>query len=191
LPKPAGVITSNCKDPEAVFRLFDLMLSKEAFLIGRYGEKNVDWIPASITDIDFYGNSAAVRVVNHLKNTVQNKHICETGPYFAYPKYADSVTFSAFEADQEYRDARAYRVYKQYEPQEYIKTTLFGNEAIREIQALRQPIDIYTEEMIKAFLTGECDPFDDLAWANYLSKYKELNIEILIDAVQSAYNLCE
>ena len=29
-PHPAGIITSSCEDPEAVFRLFDLMLSEEA-----------------------------------------------------------------------------------------------------------------------------------------------------------------
>ena len=35
VPKPNGVITSACKDPEAVFKLFDLMLSDEACVMGK------------------------------------------------------------------------------------------------------------------------------------------------------------
>ena len=188
LPKPAGVITSSCKHPEAVFKLFDLMLSEEAFLIGRFGEENVDWVPASVIDVDFYGHTAAIRVINQLRNTVQNKHICELGPFFAYPKYADSVTFSAFEVDQEYRDARAYRVYELYKPKEYVKSLLFESKFAKNMQTSRQAIDEYTDESIKAYITGAKDPFDDTVWALCLQKYQEMNIEELINAIQSAHD---
>ena len=181
LPKPAGIITSTCKNPEAVFKLFDLMLSEEAFLIGRYGEENVDWVRAGVTDTDFYGNRASVRVINHLRNRVQNKHINETGPYFAFPAYADGVTFSAFDINYEYKNARAYWAYEQYTPSEYIKTTIFYGRP--ELQSLRRAIDKATEDSIKAFITGAADPFDNTAWEAHLRRYRELGIERFIDSV--------
>jgi len=181
IPRPAAVITSSCQNPEAVFRLLDLMLSEEAFLIGRYGEENVDWVRADVTDIDFYSNKASVRVINHLQNRVQNKHISETGAFFAYPFYADSVTFSAFDTSYEYKNARAYRVYEQYQPDEYIKATIFYGKP--EIQSLRRVIGAYTEESIEAFITGAANPFDDAAWEAHLRKYQELGIEGFINLV--------
>lgn len=184
LPKPAGVITSSCKNPKAVFKLFDLMLSEKAFLIGRYGEEGVDWIPAYSTDMDTYGNKAAVRVINQLQNTVQNKHICELGPFFAYPKFANSVTFLGFEADQKYVNAKAYRVYEQYKPAEYIKTICFYGDNAQDLQVLRKSIDTYTDESIKEFITGEKDPFDDNVWEAYLHEYRKMGIDTLVEAVK-------
>lgn len=184
LPKPAGVITSSCKNPEDVFKLFDLMLSEEAFLIGRYGEKGVDWIPAHSTDMDAYGNKATVRVINQLQNMVQNKHICELGPFFAYPQYADGVTFLGFEADHEYVNAMAYRLYEQYRPDEYIKTICFDGDNAQDLQVLRKSIDSYTDESIKAFITGGKDPFDDATWETHLRKYKKMGIDTLIGAIK-------
>jgi len=181
LPRPAGVITSACKKPLEVFKLFDLMLSKEAFLIGRYGEENADWIRAGVTDTDFYGNKATVRVINHLKNIVQNKHLNESGPFFAYPEYSDGVTFSAFDVNSEYVNARAYRIYEKYKPKEYIRPTIFHNRP--DIKVMRHAIDAFTDESIKAFITGEEDPHDDKAWDSHLRKYNDLNIERFINSV--------
>jgi putative aldouronate transport system substrate-binding protein len=180
LPRPAGVITASCANPEAVFKLFDLMLSEAAFLIGRYGEEGVDWVRGNQTDIDTYGNKATVRVINQLWDKTQNKHLDELGPFFAYPKYADGVTFSGFQADQEYVDARAYRVYESYKPGEYIKFLHFAGRS--DIQTLRRLVDAYTEESIEAFITGVDDPFDDEAWEAHLQRYRELGIDRLISA---------
>jgi putative aldouronate transport system substrate-binding protein len=183
LPRPAGVITANCKNPEAVFKLFDLMLSEEAFLIGRYGEEGVDWVKASITDRGIYGGAAEVKVINQLRNRVQNKHFGEIGPFYAYPKYADNVTFPAYEANYEYVNARAYRAYAPYMPSEFITPLLFRGKP--EIQALRQEIDAYTNESIKAFIAGAADPFDDAAWESHLQKYREMDVDRLVQGLES------
>jgi putative aldouronate transport system substrate-binding protein len=180
LPRPAGVITANCKTPDAAFRLLDLMMSEEAFLIGRYGEENVDWVRAGITDRGIYGNAAEVKVINQLRNRVQNKHFNEINPFYAYPRYADNVTFPAYEAHYEYMNARAYRTYNPYMPTEHITPKLFMGRT--EIQTLRQTIDSYTDESIRAFITGMADPFDDTAWEAHLQRYRELDIGKLINS---------
>ncbi|MCL2056946.1 MAG: extracellular solute-binding protein, partial [Oscillospiraceae bacterium] len=69
IPRPHGVITSASKHPEEVFKLFDLMLSEEASLMGRYGEHGVDWDFADEGDISIYGTPATIQIINQLWNT--------------------------------------------------------------------------------------------------------------------------
>ena len=187
LPQVNGVITANCKSPEAVFRLFDLMLSNEAFLIGRFGEKDVDWTEAAVTDMDFYGRAASIRVLNNLQNKMQNKHICELGPFFAYSEYADGVTFTGFESDQEYMNARAQLAYESFLPKESLGALLYTGAVSSEAQALRADIDAYTDDCIVSFITGELDPYDDLAWDDMLREYGKLGVDELLIAVRDAY----
>jgi hypothetical protein len=119
-------------------------------------------------------------VINQLRNRVQNKHFGEIGPFYAYPKYADNVTFPAYEANFEYVNARAYRAYSPYMPTEFITPVQFKGKS--EVQVLRQQIDLYTNESVRAFVTGAADPFDDLAWEAHLQGYRELGIDTLINA---------
>ncbi len=189
LPKPNGVITSSCKNPEAVFKLLDLMLSEEAFLIGRYGEEGVDWERAEPWDIDMYGNQAKIRIKNNLRNKLQNKHLLETGPFYAYPEYADSITWSGFQADQEYINARAYRIYEHYIPETYIKTIMFRGYNSGKLYETLQKVNEYTNVELEAFITGDKNPNDDSVWSKYIQKYYDWNINKLILAVQKNYEL--
>jgi ABC-type glycerol-3-phosphate transport system substrate-binding protein len=189
LPIVAGVISASCENPEAVFRLFDLMLSEEAFLIGRYGEEGVDWVPGGVTDLDFYGNPASVRVIQRLSARVQNKQISELGPYFAWPSLADSVSYTGFDSDAAYIDARAHLAYLPYVPQENIGSLLASAALPEEIQNLRREIDALTDESLLDFMTGVRDPNDDAQWQAYQQEYRALGSEELVRGVQEAYEV--
>ncbi len=187
LPKPNGIITSSCKYPEDVFKLFDLMLSKEAFIIGRYGEENVDWQFAKDTDTDMYSRKATIKITNQLSNKMQNKHLVEMGPFFSYPEYADGATWSGFEADQQYIDARGFRAYEAYKPDEFISAIIFEGKDAEELDALRISIEAYTNKHLEAFIKGDADPFDDDVWKEYLNGYDILGLDRLVMAVQKSY----
>jgi putative aldouronate transport system substrate-binding protein len=189
LPTVAGVINASCENPEAVFRLFDLMLSEEAFLIGRYGEENVDWEKGGVTDLDFYGNPASVRVIQRLSERMQNKQISELGPYFAWPSLADSVSYTGFDSDAAYIDARAHLAYLPYVPQENIGSLLASATLPEEIQNLRREIDAFTDQSLLEFMTDIRDPNDDAQWQVYQQEYRNLGSEKLIRGVQKAYEV--
>jgi hypothetical protein len=121
----------------------------------------------------------------------QSKNLNELGPFFAYPEFSDGVMFSTFDTDNEYIDARAYRAYEQYQPAEYIKPTLFTGIDTEELREIRKTVDAYTNELIKAYITGEKDPFDDGDWENSVSRYKSIGAGKLADSVQVAYDLME
>ncbi len=181
-PKPGGVITSECANPEAVFRLLDLMLSEEAFQIGRYGEEGVDWVPASVMERNYYGETATVKIINLLRGAVQNKNLNELGPFYAHPEYADGVTFSSNDVDPGYIDARAYRIYDQYKPEEYLSPVSAADRP--EILAIREAIDSYTTDSIRAFVTGGMDPSADADWQAHVDKYAGLGLDRLIEATK-------
>lgn len=187
MPSIAGVITTSCANPDAAFRLLDLMLTEEAFRIGRFGEEGVDWTAAGVTDMDFYGRRATIRVLNGLQNKMQNKHISELGPFFAYPEYADGVTFTGFESDQEYINARAHWTYEPYIPEERLGALLYTGSISAHAQALRPAIDTYTDECIVRFITGELDPHDDAIWAAVSEKFEQLGWRELVSEAQRAY----
>jgi hypothetical protein len=171
-----------------VFRLLDLMLSEEAFLIGRFGEKGVDWNDAGVTDLDFYGNSAAVRVVNQLGNKMQNKTLSELGPFYAWPQYADSVTYTGFEADAEYIDARAHMAYQPHLPEERFDAVTVMADATSEQHDLRAAIDAFTDKSILDFMTGVLDPNSDAAWQGYLAEYERMELLEFVAKAQAVYD---
>lgn len=188
MPCVGGVITARCENPQAVFGLLDLMLSEEAFLIGRYGEEHVDWEYALPTDIDYYGRSAVIKIKNQLSDVVQNKHLNEIGPFYTYPLYADRIIWSGMESDQQYINARVCAACSAYKPQEYIEIILFENEDASTLSASRQAIHAYTEAGLEQFITGEKNPYDETEWQKYLQGYVYLDIDALVAAVQQMYN---
>jgi putative aldouronate transport system substrate-binding protein len=188
LPSPNGVITSFCKNPETVFHLFEVMLSEDAFLIGHFGEKNVDWEDAQIGDIDLQGKQAAICIKNQLWNKVQNKHILENGPFLTYSRFANGVNWNGFDSDQEYTNARAYKLYSKYKPSEYIKTIVFDGINNSNLFSVRSRINQYTNEMLAEFIQGSVDPHDDDAWNKYIQYYFTLDIDTFIAAVQDSYD---
>jgi putative aldouronate transport system substrate-binding protein len=187
LPRPNGIITSACKDPETVFRLFEIMLSPEAFLVGRFGEEGVDWKYAQPGEIDVFGNQATISRITQLWNKIQNKHLLETGPFITYAEYANGVKWNGIESESDSTDARAYHLYSQYRPDEYLRTILFEGKEAESLMNIKSNVDRYTDEMLAKFITGNLDPYDDSHWDDYIKHYRTLGIDTLIDAAQDSY----
>lgn len=187
LPLPGGVITASCKDPEAAFFLMDTMLSEEASVIGRYGEQGTDWDYAEAGSISPSGAYATITVKNFIRNKLQNKTLLETGPFVTRNKYVDGVAWRGFQADHEYINVRGASSYRPYEPEEYISMILFDGEDAGELGEMRAQIGTYTQDMLRAFITGEADPEDDTVWECYIKKYESLGLDLVLEAIQKSY----
>jgi len=165
----------------------DTMLSEEASLIGRYGECGVDWNYAEAGSISSSGDPASIMVVNALRSKLQNKTLCEIGPFVTRRKYVDGVAWRGFQADHEYMNARAATTYRPYEPKEHISLILFNKEEAGELERLRAGIDKYTQSWLRAFITGEPNPKDDAVWEEYKKGYEGLGLERLLEGVRESY----
>ena len=188
LPRPFGVITSACRHPQEVFKLFDLMLSEEACLMGRYGEKGVDWDFAGEDDISIFGTPATIRIINQIWNTPQNKHLSQIVPYVSRPKFSGGVTWSGDTTDGEYLNAQAALLYKDYEPQEHIGKQIYSPDEEEQIQKIRGDIEAYVKGTIISFITGERDIHDDAVWALYLKEFDALGLTEFLEVAQTAYD---
>ncbi|MCL2602906.1 MAG: hypothetical protein FWD90_00335 [Defluviitaleaceae bacterium] len=188
LPKPNGVITSAAQNPEAVFKLFDLMLSVEACLMGRYGEQNVDWDFAGEGEISIYGTPATIRIINQIWNKPQNKHLNQIGPYISRPQFSGGVTWSGNHFDGEYMNAQAVMLYRAHEPTEYIGALIFTAEEEESILHIKNEIEAYVRQSVIAFITGERDIHDDAAWAAYIGGFERMGLALLLQTAQTAVN---
>ncbi len=187
LPKVNGVITSACENPEEVFRLFDLMLSEEACLRGRYGEQGVDWDFAQEGQVSIYGTPATIEIKNQLWNNPQNKHLKQIVPYVSRPKYSSGVTWDGSVTDGEYMNAQAAMQYIPYEPKEMVGALVYSSEETETIQKLQPKIEAYTKGYIIDFITGARDVYDDEVWAEYRAGFSALELQSFLETVQAAY----
>ena len=186
-PKPNGVITSACEYPEEVFKLFDLMLSEEASLMGRYGTRGVDWEFASDGDVSIYGTQATIRIINQIWNTLQNKHLSQIGPYISRPKYSGGVTWNGSVTDGEYMNAQAALLCKGHEPDEYVRVLIFTPEEESAIAAIRAGIESHVKKTITDYITGKRDVNDDADWQRCLNEFDNLGLSEFLKAAQKAY----
>ena len=188
IPRPNGVITAVCKNPVEVFKLFDLMLSEEACLMGRYGEKSVDWDFAEPGDTSIYGTPATIHIYNQLWNTPQNKHLMQICPYVSRPKYSGGVTWNGDIADGEYINAQAALQYRDFEPEEFVGALAFTPEEEAGIKEVRIGIEKYIKETIIDFIVGKRDIYDDAEWEAYVNGFIDLELEAFLRVAQTAYD---
>jgi putative aldouronate transport system substrate-binding protein len=186
VPRPNGVITSACEHPEEVFKLFDLMLSEEACLMGRYGERGVDWEFAAEGEVSIYGTQATIRILNQIWNTPQNKHLAQIVPYVSRPKYSGGVTWDGNATDGEYMNAQSAVLHTPYEPLEYIATLIFTPEEETQVRAIREGIEVHVKRSVVDFITGARDIRDDAEWRAYRWEFDDLGLATFLRVAQDA-----
>ena len=188
IPRPNGVITSACRHPEEVLKLFDLMLSEEACLMGRYGEKGVDWDFAGADDISIYGTPATVSIINQLWNTPQNKHLAQICPYVSRPKYSGGVTWDGNITDGEYINAQAAMLHRDFAPEEYITALIYTPEEEARVRQIRADLEAHVKRTVIDFITGKRDVRDDGEWETYLSEYMDLGLAEFLKTAQAVWD---
>ncbi len=188
LPKVNAVITSSCEYPEEVFRLFDLMLSEEACLRGRYGEQGVDWDFAKEGQMSIYGTPATIEIKNQLWNTPQNKHLMQIVPYISRPQYSGGVTWDGNPTDGEYMNAQAAMQYIPYEPEAFIGVLIYSPEEDVIVKELRPKIEAYTKNAIIDFISGAKDIDDDRVWSAYTDGFEAIGLNEFLKIAQQSYD---
>ena len=183
-----GMITKAAKHPQELFLLFDLMLSEEASLMGRYGEWGVDWDFAGPAEVSIYGTPATVHIINQIWNTPQNKHLAQIVPYVSRPKYSGGVTWDGNTTDGEYINAQAAMLHGDFEPDEYLAILIFSPDEEARIAPIRAGIEAYVDKALADFITGGRDIYDDGDWAAYLGAFDDLGLDTLLSTAQTAYD---
>jgi putative aldouronate transport system substrate-binding protein len=187
---PSFVITKNCKNPEAAYRLGDLICSEKYTVMTRWGEANVDWVKPEEGSIALY---ASMGYEPYLKETgniswgsPQNQSwFCE-GPYVRGYAIPAGMVWNGSPLDSEYRIAQIMPEYVGKGPKEYCANLIYTEEENNIIAEPLMIINSYVAECQAQFVTGGMDIDSD--WEAYVNELKNNDLETVMKVMQGAYD---
>ncbi len=194
------VITSSCKNPEAAFRLGDLMCSEELSIAQRWGAHGVDW--DYVTDIeDFDPELYSPQVAgaemlfvpydddNFWGGTAVNNGSWRNQGATIRPAYIAHGRTGSAESNTEYYEHFKESIALYYEsglqnPNHVGRINLSAEESelIAEQKVL---LDDYVASMTSQFLAGVLDIDDQ--WDTYLQEIEKLGVTKIIEVYKDAY----
>jgi len=177
LPELKMIITKNCKNPEAAFRLGDLLGNEEFSIMCRWGEKGVDWLPGP--EYNTY-----VEILPW--GTLQNKYWGELTPrIFPFDEGNFPDTGNPF--DILYPLGRTINEFKKYMKLDSVVAGLIYNEQEQEVMRdYHSTILSYVREYFARFVTGDLDI--DRDWDAYINDFNRMGLSNVIRVTQSAYD---
>jgi len=188
----AFAITKACKDRETAIKFGDFMLSYDATMRLRMGEKDVDWRDARPGELTMDKRPAKWVRINPYTGDPQNKHLDNDGMFyetrgmFLDDSAVDPKTgimegvASQFLLAQETREK-----YIQYAKEVFPPVTIAA-ESADEFATLETELKKYYEEARAAFVTGAKDLDKD--WDAYVKDLKRIGLDKYLQILQAAYD---
>ncbi len=188
VPSIAMVITSNCAEPLAAFRLGDYMCSDLMSIWTRYGEEGVDWIQPgedAVGTFESLGFKPFMQVLSSW-GVLQNHWWAQVGPRIL----SDRVTAGQAAAP----DALAYNA--AYAMGQHIQATydiatpiinglVFTEEEQEAVTEYRATINDYVLQSFSEFITGARDI--DAEWDTYVAEFNKMGLDQYMAAVNSCF----
>ena len=189
-----GTMTKYCENRLAGFALMDFMLSEEASLFTRYGEKGKDWREAKEGDVAMFANigleARLVPLIPYGQPT--DAHWQAASPQFRFPEIADGMAIAAEkvgQVDGEKVKADAITAYYGKAPKKIVEKQLFTLEESEEFADLNTQITACVTPTIAAFITGEKDI--DKEWDAFQAELKKLGVDRYLELSQAGYDRFE
>jgi putative aldouronate transport system substrate-binding protein len=188
LPELRMMITKNCKNPEAAFRLGDLMGSEEFSIMTRFGEKDVDWktpAPGAKSIWGELGNPMLEQILAW--GTVQNKYWGELGPRILSNKHSAMDIDMGNPLDFVVPMGKTISRFVEYRKPEAAVAGLVYNEQEQEVMdSLHSTILSYVRESFARFVTGDLSV--DRDWDSYVAEFDKMGLADIIRVTQSAHD---
>ena len=182
-------ISSQCKNPELAMQFIDLFYLDETVTRMRHGEKDVDWVEGTGTNM--CGNESTISIVNGDAFFQGNSTWCVVGAGIL-----TEDNFLAITSEGEARQGEINRLlqesWKVLQEGKKVKEEATGLIYTQEEYSTRDEIasvyNSYVKEQCVKFVTGELNPDNDNQWNEYLTTLKSIGQQKILDVAQSAYN---
>ena len=212
LPGVGGVISADCKNPDAAFLVADLLCSEHVSLMTRYGKEGYHWaywdevlagdvlnpaeyVPQGGEAYDIEWISTYADTTFWSSTETQTASWQQTGPYIRNAALQNVRAMQVSATTEEDKLAMLKRDVNQAgliagianapaEVFDYYPMTAEQTEAASEIQLT---LNNYVKEMTASFLTGKKDI--DADWDSFQAELKKIGIDQLQEIYQSAYSL--
>lgn len=196
---PAGFITKSCENPEAAFRLLDLMYNEVVMCSGRWGVQGENWdfvkdlkqadYPDYNFENTFAGYGATLLEYNTVWNQVQNANWALTRPALRTNGFSAGVSAAAMrEGTTTWQQGLSLGTYYDAAPEEKLSEVSFlyadADEAA-ELMETAGMLGTYVKEKIALWATGAADI--DAEWDSYLKELENMGLSDWLAAMQAAY----
>lgn len=198
LPNEMGYISKNCKNPEAAFRLLDLMGREDFTITTRWGKQGENWDyvkdiqgKTEYADRDFtqafMGYPAYILEHHGVWSTQQNSNWQNKTPSFRTAEVAAGY-FAAImtEGSDNYEMAYKLGSYEAVKPKEVITKFPYTVDEEKEVTEIANSLNSYVREKIALWCTGAEDV--DKAWDNYLKELENIGLSKYLEITQAAYD---
>lgn len=198
LPNNMGYITKNCQNPEAAFRLMDLMAREDFTITSRWGKEGDNWDyveniknDAKYADVDFsqkfMGYPAYIYEHDSVWNTQQNANWQNKTPSFRTAEVAAGYFACGMkEGTDNYELAHKLGSYEAVKPEEIITKFAYTVEEEKEATELANVLDSYVREKVALWCTGAADV--DKEWDSYLKELDNIGLQRYLEITQAAYD---
>jgi putative aldouronate transport system substrate-binding protein len=200
VPNIGMMITSNCKDVDAAFRVGDNSAREEIGIIQRFGERGVDWdYPQDIPNWEnsyvtyLEGWPAKMILYNDMRfwggTLVFNSSWRQQGPYVCAYDVNHGRRIPPAELE-----GRAGNVSKsitlydrdKYAPKEVIPKLIYNEDENEIISETLATLNSYVSEMTSNFLAGNRDI--DTTWNAYINEVNNIGLPKVIGVMQKVYD---
>ncbi|MDO5310681.1 MAG: extracellular solute-binding protein [Clostridia bacterium] len=187
IPVNAFYITKNCKNPEAAFRMGDIMMSEEMTIHSRFGQKGTDWLEPTEGQKSMFDSMGYAAKINPVLTwgAPQNSH-WQNGAA-GYRSY--ELSFSTVDSGTnifETEIANKLQTYMDRIPKEYITKLIYTEDEIDTVNEIQQNIDAYKTDNITRFIIGDLDI--ESGWDSYVDELKKIGVDELVKISQDAYD---
>lgn len=195
---PAFVVTANCENPEAAFRMGDLMVSENLSIVTRWGEEGVNWdYIANVENAENYlplveGWPVYIVAYNDpaywSAGTVQNAGYRQAGPYIRQYGISNGSGKSPEMLTpyvQNYAKAQAMYQEGGWQPEEVIPKLMYTVEEIEAISECKAALNSFVAEKTAAFLAGTADI--DAEWDDFLAECENIGLSAVLEVENTVY----
>jgi len=189
IPHIQMVITKNCENPEAAFRLGDYMCSEVLSIWNRYGEEGVDWVQPdenTLGTFETLGYPPAISVQQSY-GTVQNSYWDQIGPYVLTDRITAGQGVAPENAAINIAMAMGKNIKAELDVATPIINGLIFNEEEQEIVTeFQSTINTYVINSFSEFITGVRDI--DAEWDKYVNEFNKMGLDTYMEAINSCYS---
>ncbi len=182
------LVSKNCKDVDAAFRLGDYLCSEEISIHTRWGEKGVDYFEPKPGDVSLYDKVGYKPSLKEglVWGPVQNKLWAQQGPYVRQYSISAGVVWSGDPMDTAKPIAEAQMLYTGKKPQETIPKLIYTEEESEIVSEPLKSLSTYVNESYAAFVTGAKDIDKD--WDSYLKEIEKIGGSKVLNTAQTVYD---
>ena len=192
-------ITRNCENPEAAFRVGDMMVSEYFSIVTRWGEEGVDWdYVENVEGADEWvawvdGFDLLITVYDDAtfwsSGEIQNRSWMQKGPYIreygiANGRAKDPETVSIFDTHTSEAD-NLYQI-EAYRPDEVIPKLIYNADEIDVVADVQTTLNDFVREWTANFMAGNMDI--DENWDAFQEELKNIGVDEYLEIVQTVYD---